>query len=52
VWHVVWRDDPDEVTVKEAELEAYLDEINFAYPTLKTEPSRYLSLDGWLGFVW
>jgi glycerol-3-phosphate dehydrogenase len=34
VWHVVWRDDPDKVTVKEAELEAYLDEINFAYPTL------------------
>jgi glycerol-3-phosphate dehydrogenase len=35
VWHVVWRDDPDKVTVKVAELEAYLDEINFAYPSLK-----------------
>jgi glycerol-3-phosphate dehydrogenase len=35
VWHVVWKDDPDEVTVQEAELEAYLDEINFAYPSLK-----------------
>ena len=34
VWHVVWNDDPDKVTVKEEELASFLYEINSAYPTL------------------
>lgn len=35
VWHVVWKDDPDKVHVREEELEAFLNEINSAYPALE-----------------
>ncbi|MGZ9148687.1 MAG: FAD-dependent oxidoreductase [Candidatus Deferrimicrobiaceae bacterium] len=34
VWHGVYRGAPDEVTVTEEELQAYLDETNAAYPGL------------------
>jgi len=31
VWHKVYHDDPDKITVTQEELEAYIDEINGAY---------------------
>ena len=34
VWHVVWDKHPDEVTVDESEIQAFIDEINWAYPGL------------------
>lgn len=34
VWHVVYKGSPDWFTVTERELQAYLDEINEAYPIL------------------
>lgn len=34
VWHVVYKGSPDRFTVTERELQAYLDEINEAYPVL------------------
>jgi len=39
VWHVVWKQHPEQVTVKEDEVQDFIDEINWAYPTLnlKTE---------------
>jgi glycerol-3-phosphate dehydrogenase len=35
VWHVVHRGEPDQLTVTEAEIEAFIDEINDAYPPLQ-----------------
>ena len=35
VWHVVWRDHPDQVSVSEDEIQSFIDEINWAYPRLK-----------------
>lgn len=37
VWHVVWKQTPEQVTVKEEEVQSFIDEINWAYPTLKLE---------------
>ena len=37
VWHVVWKQHPEQVTVKEDEVQSFIDEINWAYPTLKLE---------------
>ena len=37
VWHVVWKQHPDQVIVKEDEVQNFIDEINWAYPTLKLE---------------
>lgn len=37
VWHVVWKRHPEQVTVKEDEVQSFIDEINWAYPTLKLE---------------
>jgi glycerol-3-phosphate dehydrogenase len=34
VWHVVYEGKPDEFTVTEQDLQAFLDEINTAYPSL------------------
>lgn len=34
VWHRVWQEDPDRVAVSDAELSAWLDEINAACPWL------------------
>ena len=34
VWHVVYDRRPDEVTVTAQELESYIEEINWAYPSL------------------
>ncbi|TCK18189.1 glycerol-3-phosphate dehydrogenase [Thiogranum longum] len=34
VWHVVWDRSPDEVTVTADDLESFIDEINWAYPSL------------------
>lgn len=34
VWHVVYKGSPDKFTVTKKELQAFLDEINEAYPTL------------------
>lgn len=35
VWHRVWKDHPDQVIVKEEEIQSFIDEINWAYPELK-----------------
>lgn len=35
VWHVVWERHPEEVTVKEDEIQTFIDEINWAYPGLQ-----------------
>ncbi len=35
VWHVVWKQHPEQVIVKEDEVQNFIDEINWAYPTLK-----------------
>ena len=35
VWHRVWRDSPESVTVTSQELQSYIDEINWAYPPLE-----------------
>lgn len=37
VWHVIWKRHPEEVIVKEDEIQNFIDEINWAYPTLKLE---------------
>jgi glycerol-3-phosphate dehydrogenase len=37
VWHVVWKQHPEQVTVKEDEVQNFIDEINWAYPTLNLE---------------
>ena len=34
VWHVVWKDHPDQVSVREDEIQTFIDEINWAYPGL------------------
>ena len=34
VWHVVYHQPPDEVTVTEQDLRGFIDEINWAYPSL------------------
>ncbi|HFD80523.1 MAG TPA: glycerol-3-phosphate dehydrogenase/oxidase [Gammaproteobacteria bacterium] len=34
VWHVVYERHPDEVTVTAEDLESFIDEINWAYPSL------------------
>ncbi len=34
VWHVVWDKHPEEVTVEKSEIQAFIDEINWAYPGL------------------
>lgn len=34
VWHLVYRDHPDTVTVPDQDLEMFIDEINWAYPSL------------------
>lgn len=34
VWHLVYERSPDEVTVPEQDLQAFIDEINWAYPPL------------------
>ena len=34
VWHVVWKDHPDQVSVREDEIQSFIDEINWAYPGL------------------
>jgi glycerol-3-phosphate dehydrogenase len=34
VWHVVYKGAPDEYTVTEEELQAFIDEVNEAYPAL------------------
>lgn len=43
VWHVVYPQGPDSVTVTDDELEAFIDEINWAYPGLKLTPDDILS---------
>jgi glycerol-3-phosphate dehydrogenase len=35
VWHRVWKEDPDRVAVSDAELQAWLEEINAACPWLE-----------------
>jgi len=35
VWHVVWKQHPEQVTVRENEIQSFIDEINWAYPSLK-----------------
>ncbi len=37
VWHVVWKQHPETVTVKEEEVQDFIDEINWAYPSLNLE---------------
>ena len=39
VWHVVWRDHPDAVTVTKQELQAFLDEVNAACPGIDLDLS-------------
>lgn len=39
VWHVVHEGSPDDFTVTDAELQAFLDEVNTAYPTFGLELS-------------
>jgi len=34
VWHVVWDRHPEQVVVKEDEIQSFIDEINWAYPGL------------------
>lgn len=34
VWHVVYQDKPDRVSVKGDELQSFIDEVNWAYPRL------------------
>jgi glycerol-3-phosphate dehydrogenase len=38
VWHAV-HDQPDQTSLTAAEIEAYLDEVNAAYPALQLEPA-------------
>ncbi len=38
VWHVVWKKHPEEVTVERSEIQAFIDEINWAYPGLNLTP--------------
>ncbi|HET7598752.1 MAG TPA: glycerol-3-phosphate dehydrogenase/oxidase [Gemmatimonadales bacterium] len=38
VWHKVWRDDPDAVTVTDEELATYLAEVNASCPALRLTP--------------
>ena len=35
VWHVIWDKHPEQVIVKEDEVQDFIDEINWAYPSLK-----------------
>ncbi len=35
VWHVVWKQHPETVTVEEQEVQTFIDEINEAYPALQ-----------------
>lgn len=35
VWHVIWEKHPEQVIVKENEVQDFIDEINWAYPSLK-----------------
>lgn len=35
VWHVIWEKHPEQVIVKEDEIQDFIDEINWAYPSLK-----------------
>ena len=37
VWHVVWDKHPEQVTVKEDEVQDFIDEMNWACPELKLE---------------
>jgi glycerol-3-phosphate dehydrogenase len=37
VWHIVWKQHPEQVTVKEDEVQSFIDEINWAYPSLDLE---------------
>ena len=37
VWHVVWKQRPEQVTVKEDEVQSFIDEINWACPKLNLE---------------
>jgi glycerol-3-phosphate dehydrogenase len=34
VWHVVWKEDPEQITVKDKEISSFIDEINWAYSGL------------------
>ncbi len=34
VWHVVWDRHPEQVVVREEEIQGFIDEINWAYPAL------------------
>ncbi|MFV2057300.1 MAG: glycerol-3-phosphate dehydrogenase/oxidase [Thiohalomonadales bacterium] len=34
VWHVVWKRHPEEVVVKEDEIQDFIEEMNWAYPSL------------------
>ena len=37
VWHVVYDENPDEVTVDDGDLQSFIDEMNWAYPALKLQ---------------
>lgn len=39
VWHVVYDESPDTVTVPQGDIESFIDEINQAYPALDLKPA-------------
>jgi glycerol-3-phosphate dehydrogenase len=42
VWHAIWHKGPDEIVIEAAELQSFVDEINWAYPGLQLDPREIL----------
>jgi len=39
VWHVIYTKDPDHITVEKNEIQSFIDEMNWAYPSLNLKTS-------------
>lgn len=48
VWHKVWRENPDAVAVTQAEVEAFLEEVNRSCPALGVRPEEVSGYDAGL----